>query len=325
MGESESFSDRENYMDHRQIGRLVSEAEVLWEETGKIYSSIKARQELLAANYFTPGTFVARHVIKADQPEDFYRTLEKVVVKRGVYLGIRTAYASSRLGEAPWIMRRGDESDDEIWERAALAYTSWMEEKIQPEALIMMENPEGVGDGGLAERCFILRMAVIPEGGYCLFEGRAWTDQTRSLEETTVVEGGRRVHNPSYDPAKIFRGRVEFDTGYHRVVGKKIEWDQRFLNRANYQTRDLISNVDWYLATRINFPDLIARMIALKETSGHETIQFQGRKAERRREGSYFDFFLGYNVRGAEEKTLVKDAAYEIKRSTFPWQVPFRE
>lgn len=326
--ERESLIDLElsALSDHYQIGPLIVDARNTWKESNSMFQSIKARQEFIIQKLF-PNDFVHRHVIPSHNSETIEKVLFETSLNNNISIGIRTAYADSRLAGAPWIMQNSQETSNEFLTRALSKYEEWMsnkENRNKPEAVIIMENPKGLGEPSLAKNCLVLRLSLIPRELRCIFEGCPWTDQTRDLEET-IVKGEDRVKNPAYLLSNNFNGSLSFDISRKRIVPKEIYWEKEFLARADENTKLLLTNTKRHLATKINLSDLLARLIALNLTTFHETIQFQARKSLFTKNSPYFDFFLGYGLRGAEEMNIVEEAINKSRRKIHSWQIPFYE
>jgi len=232
--------------EHRLIGPLLVRADELWRQTGGTFDSIKARQELMIEKYFPQGLFIPRRVIPALKVEEVLSTIYKATQNPDCFVGLRTAYSSSEtIGTTPWIMQTSQESPEEFFERACRAYQGWVaSDKVEvPEAVIVMENPLGVGEKTLAKRCFITRVLVDPERLTGVIEGRPWTDQTRDLEET-VKDNGKRVPNPNFDSKKMFRSDFQFELTPYSVAVNDFTWNEEFYKRNNLKSRELVQNLD---------------------------------------------------------------------------------
>lgn len=313
--------------DHRVIGPLMIELEQQWKETQEYFHSIKARQELLVSKFFQDGIFIPRHVIPATNVNQVITTIEQVGKKPRTFTGIRTAYKSNEVSSAPWVMQRCSETKEEFIKKAVAEYYRWMgkeNNEIVPEAIIIMENPDKLGDSELKKDCFILRISMCfdnPNDYYCQLEGRDMTDQTRDLEETVKI-AGKWVKNINFDPKKIFRGTLSFEITPYSIRPGNIFWD--ILLDDNSSTAELILDVKSFLFQKFDLPNLLAHLIALYFITDHKIIQIQGRRSDFQKSSlSPFDFFLGYNIRGAEEIDLIKQFVSNQKLKS--WQIPFRE
>jgi hypothetical protein len=297
--------------EHRLIGPLVVEANEIWKETWFDFSSIRARQELLIEKFFPKGLFIPRQTILAKNQDAVYKAIWSVLQDPFSSVGIRTAYRNPRgIGKTPWLMQTLGETRNDFFEKAKQNYLKWIDRSSNleiPEAIIVMSNPLGLGDRGLAKNCFVVRLKIEPETSVCQIEGKAWTDQTRDLEETKI-ENGIRVKNPDFDNKKLFHGNFSYEITPYNIKIREVKWDEEFLRNSDEETSRLIQNVGLFFEHLTGMNKLMARMIALNYVTHHIVIQFQGRKNTTSKEESYFDFFLGYDIRGAEE--------YEFGRET---------
>lgn len=318
--------------EHRLIGPLLMRADELWRQTEETFDSIKARQELMVEKYFSQGLFIPRRVIPALKVEEVLSTIYRATQNSDCFVGLRTAYSSSAtIGTTPWVMQTSQESHEEFFERACRKYQGWVSsDNIEvPEAVIVMENPLGVGEKTLAKRCFIVRVLVDPERFAGIIEGRPWTDQTRDLEET-IIKDGRRIPNPNFDPKKMFRGNFQFELTPYSISTSDFTLSQQFLKHTDRKTEELIQNVENFFKQKLNFSLFLAHLIALYYVSRHSTVQFQGRVNSGGNHSPYFDFLLGYNIRGAEEYDLGMKAKQKYEpvycgSKLLPWQRPFYE
>jgi hypothetical protein len=222
-------------LDHYQLRPLLFEANNIWRDTGTMFRSVKARQEMLVEKFF-PKNFIHRHVIPALDSERVHQTLSEVCLKKDVSVGIRTAFADSRLAGAPWIMQNSSETSEEFLDKTLSKYNEWIRDKNgtgKPEALIIMENPKNLGEPDLAKNSFVFRIALIPSESRCILEGCPWTDQTRDLEETLVIDG-KRIENPHYDVNRNFRGALFFDISPEKIVPKDFHWEEKYLEKAEH-------------------------------------------------------------------------------------------
>ncbi len=308
--------DKTSLSDHYQIGSLKVEAENIWNETGVLFKSIKAREQLLTKHFFLKG-FINRYVIPAQDTQSVEKTLNHVCSKEDISIGIRTAYPNPKPGITPWLMQDEYQPNDKFLNHVLKNYHDWMQDQDKPEAIIIMENPKYLGSSQAAKESFVLHISSILSESRCILEGRLGTDQTRILEET----------NKNYRPELNFRGQLLFKISPKSVIPLEFTWDKRFLMSANINTRIYLQNIQKHLMSEINLPNLLARLIALNIVTSHETMQFQGRKSLNRNGQSYFDFFLGYGIRGAQEKEIVQRAIIEQKIrypavKIYNWQKP---
>lgn len=295
------------FREHRVIGPMIVEAESAWRETRSHFISLKARQEILLEKFFPKSIFIPRRVIPALNQGEVEATIIDTARMPKTFVGVRTAYSDPRLGTAPWGMQNASETPDGFVERAIKDYRKWIskDQTHIPEAIIVMQNPEYLGDPSLAMRCFVFRFMLREESSTCFFEGRAWTDQMRSLEETIEVNG-KRVPNPDFDPKKIFRGELPFECTPYNVKTGNIIWDERSVPWSDSATKDLLFSIAYYLKENFNLNDIVARLIALSYITNHIVIKFQGRLSQGQEDSlPIFDFLSGYDVGGAEEKSLI--------------------
>lgn len=295
-----------DYLWKGKIGDYITYFYNGWEEVCGQFRSEKARQELMAKMFFPPGLFVPRHVIKAADTEGVFSAINKVSRMQDVFLGVRSAYSFPRLCSAPWVMRKESENPEDCAARAISAFESWMkQEDDKPEAIIVMENPNNLGSEKEKKNSFILRACIIHYvstvaysssiSESLILEGGAWTDQTRNLER-----------NLGSGAIKFFRGEIPFEIirGNGRiVVTSGIQW--KFTDSfIDPEIRELLENINDFCMKNVNLSDLIARLEAIYYVGGHDTIQFQGRRnPDEKRKTKYFDFLLGYNLRGHENVT----------------------
>lgn len=115
---------------------------------------------------------------------------------------------------------------------------------------------------------------------------------------------------------------MPFEITPYSIRPGDIFWD--VLLDDDSSTAKLILDIQSFLFRKFDLPNLLTNLIALYFVTGHKIIQIQGRRSDFQKNSfSPFDFFLGYNIRGAEEVDLVKQFISNQKLKS--WQIPFRE